>query len=121
MAASISGLLDRNRNAGTYAAAAVIQGKLDELTAAGASDGTRDVLHNLVREIFGFENLTTPDAPLRTVATVQRETLSTLALHISRHTWTQLTAEEKECLADAMDAEWDWDADSMRTPRWWRD
>ncbi|MHA7209601.1 hypothetical protein [Arthrobacter sp. MDT1-65] len=118
---SFSGLLDRARNAGTHAAAAVVQGKLDELTAGGACEETREALHRLIREIFGFENLPTPDAPLNTVAHVQRETLAALALHVSHGTWTQLTTEQKECFSNAMDAEWDWDPDSTRVDRWWRD
>lgn len=62
-----------------------------------------------------------PSAPIKTVATVQRETLSALPPYVGRHTWTQLTTEQKECFADAIDAEWDFDPDSTKTDRWWRD
>ncbi|MHA7191069.1 hypothetical protein ACX80N_12345 [Arthrobacter sp. MDT2-16] len=70
---------------------------------------------------FEVDHLPLPDAPLRTVTTVQRETLASLSLYISHHTWAQLTTEEKECLADAIDAEPGEDPDLPKVERWWRD
>ncbi|RJT75629.1 hypothetical protein D6T63_17565 [Arthrobacter cheniae] len=72
MVGPVSSLLTRARNSGIYASAAVVQGKLDELTAAGASEETRTALYELVSEVFATDSLPMPNAPLRTVTTVQR-------------------------------------------------
>lgn len=61
--------------------------------------GALDAVNDVMRSIYGF----TPETPLKTKAALQQDTLAALSLYISRHTWTQLTTEQKECLADAID------------------
>lgn len=52
---------------------------------------------------------------------LMQETLASLSLYIGRHTWTQLTTAEKECLADAIDAEFRDGSGIGKTDRWWRE
>ena len=52
-----------------------------------------------------------------------QELLSTLNLYTGRHTWTQLTTEQKELFADSIDVDHARDADDSgyRVERWWRE
>ena len=52
---------------------------------------------------------------------LQQETLAYLELHIGRYEVSQLTAEQKDCLADAVDARYraPWGLEPYE--RWWRD
>lgn len=51
------------------------------------------------------------------------ELLGDLNLYTGRHTWTQLTTEQKELFADAVDVDHarSGDDDGYRVERWWRE
>lgn len=99
--------------------ARIAQEKLDELKESGASQEAIDAVDEVMRSIYGFAP--EPGA-LKTKAALQQETLAALSLHISRHTWTLLTTEQKECLADAIDADRQEIYEEVGSlDRWWRD
>jgi hypothetical protein len=52
-----------------------------------------------------------------------QDLVANLNLYASRHTWSQLTTEQKELFADAVDADRarSGDDDGYRVERWWRD
>ncbi|WRH25348.1 hypothetical protein GC088_09930 [Arthrobacter sp. JZ12] len=71
-----------------------------------------------MRTIYGFA----PEGPATTRADLQQETLAALSLYISRHTWTQLTTDQKACLADAIDKDREKEPEFLAPfERWWRD
>ena len=58
---------------------------------------------------------------LEAQARLQQETLASLWLYIGRFEVSQLTTEQKDCLADAVDASFREDGELDRLERWWRD
>lgn len=112
-------LLESTKTAMKFEHGLIAQEKLQQLQEAGASQEAIDAVDEVMRSIYGFA----PETPAKTTADLQRETLASLALYISRHTWTQLTTEQKECLADAIDAEGHAQEPEFIGPvdRWWRD
>lgn len=95
----------------------IAQEKIEQLKEAGASQDAIDAVDEVMRTIYGFA----PDTPARTTLDLQRETLAALPLYIGRHTWTQLTTDQKECLADAIDKDRQGEPDLAPVDRWWRD
>lgn len=59
-------------------------------------------------------------AELEAQVKLQQETLSYLWLYLGRFEVSKLTTEQKDCLADAVDACREED-DLYRVERWWRD
>lgn len=118
IAGAVAPLLHRTRIAAALEHVRIAQEKLDQLKESGASQEAIDAVDEVMRSIYGF----TDEEPLKSRSTLQQETLAALALYISRHTWTQLTTEQKECLADAIDADRQEIHDEVGTvDRWWRD
>lgn len=117
IAGAIAPLLHRTRVAAQLEHARIAQEKLDELKESGASQEAIDAVDDVMRTIYGFA----PETPLKTKAAVQQDTLAALSLYISRHTWTQLTTEQKECLADAIDLDRQGEPNLAPVDRWWRD
>lgn len=119
IARAFAPLIHRTQVASKLEHARLAQEKLDDLKESGASQEAIDAVNEVMRSIYGF----TPEGGrLKTRADLQQETLAALALYISRHTWTQLTTEQKECLADAIDKDrQDMHDEVGAVDRWWRD
>lgn len=102
--------------------ASLTQSALDELQRAGASQEVLNVVGALKHDLLVTAGVDDPDDHVRTRGDIQRETLASLSLYIGHHTWTQLTTEQKECLADAVDTEFRQNDDGIDpVDRWWRD
>lgn len=117
IAGAFAPLIHRTQTASKLEHARIAQEKLDELKESGAGQEAIDAVNDVMRSIYGFA----PETPLKTKAALQQDTLAALSLYISRHTWTQLTTEQKECLADAIDKDRQGEPDLAPVDRWWRD